>query len=1036
MNRILKLLTILIAVPFLFSCNGGNNASYTNVKHPEWVKSAVIYEVNVRQFTPEGTFAAFDTHLERLSDLGVDILWFMPVHPIGVEARKGSLGSYYSVQNYTEINPEFGTLEDFKATVNKAHALGFKVILDWVANHTSRDHSWITEHPEWYVKDSTGAILAPFDWTDVAKLDYSNKEMRKAMTEALKFWVVECGIDGYRCDVAEQVPTDFWESAFRELRKIRSDLFFLAEAENPPLQVNAFNAYYGWEMHHYMNALAQGKKSIAEFNDFLLKHAERFPQRSIALNFTSNHDENSWNGTEFERMGDAVRQFAAFSFLMPGIPLIYSGQEVGFNHRLEFFEKDNIVWNDPEDFTSFYKELIRLRDAHPSMHTPAWGAAMKVVETSLPEKVFAFERTLADDGFVASFNFSSEPVTFTVRGREVSLPAWGYDLYFLERFRVEPLSWWVGMKTPLQLMIKGEFPIKDSKVEVTGDYSGVKVTKVHNADNPLYLFVDVDITDKARAKNYVFSVTTPDGQVLYFNYLIEKRREGSAERVGFGASDALYLLMPDRFANGDPSNDTTPCTAEPGNRGNLAGRHGGDLQGIINNLDYLADLGVTTIWPTPILLDNEPNYSYHGYACADYYKVDPRFGTNELYKKMVSEAHARGLKFIQDIVVNHCGTAHWWYQNEPFNDWISKFDTFTKSNFMMSTHSDPHSSLYDRDLCVKGWFDTSMPDMNLSNEYLLRYFTQWAVWWIESADLDGIRVDTYPYSDKNKVAEWSGNVLKEYPRLTILGECWFHSPTEIAYWEGGKTKNSDGFNSNLTMVMDFVLQDHISAFNENAPIPDWDKGIKRVYTSLSMDNVYSDPYNLLVFMSNHDTPRPAHILGGDVSRMKNAYTLILTTRGVPQLYTGDEVMLRSADGTIGHCQERVDFPGGWQSDAKSAFTAEGRSKEQNELFNHVRTLLNWRKTSKAICEGRLKHFCPDAGSNAYIYFREVKGTTSNNLVMVAINNSTAPYSINWDIYKEVFGDNRPKGRDVLTGVSVSVGSSTTLPPMTSMVVEF
>ncbi len=429
----LKIKPLIIFLIIIFSgCVSKNNNAIptTNVLHPQWTENAVLYEVNVRQFTEEGTFAAFDTHLQRLSELGVDILWFMPIHPIGVVERKGELGSYYSVKDYKDINPEYGTLKDFATTVEKAHNMGFKVIIDWVANHTSRDHSWINEHPEWYVKDSLGVIVAPFDWSDVAKLDYTNNEMRSAMVDAMRFWVKEYGIDGFRCDVAEQVPVDFWDMAVAELRKERGDLFFLAEAENPTLNVNAFDAYYGWENHHMMNQLAQSKIGAKEYRKFLDNHSQKFPFASIAMNFTSNHDENSWNGTEFERMGDAVREFAALTFALPGIPMIYSGQEVGLNKRLEFFKRDPISWEDNLSFTVFYKELIAIRDAHPSMYAPIAGAPLKIIETTMPEKIFAFERSLENDSFKAFFNFSKEQVDFKFGETSYTLPPFGYLFVF------------------------------------------------------------------------------------------------------------------------------------------------------------------------------------------------------------------------------------------------------------------------------------------------------------------------------------------------------------------------------------------------------------------------------------------------------------------------------------------------------------------------------------------------------------------------------------------------------------------------------
>ena len=442
MKMIKTIFFAAVALLLLAGCAGKSGqevqSPVSNVSHPDWTASAVLYEVNVRQYTKEGTFKAFEKHLPRLKELGVDILWFMPVYPIGEVERKGELGSYYSIRDYKAINPEFGDIEDFQSVVDKAHELGFKVILDWVANHTSRDHGWIAGHPEWYVMDdSTGTPVAPFDWTDVAELNYDNADMRAAMLDAMTYWVSEVGVDGFRCDVAHEVPVDFWNDAVAALREIRPDLFMLAESEEPALMTDAFDAYYGWSNHAFMNRLAQGKATAAEYAAYRVEHEGKLPVESIEMNFTSNHDENSWNGTEFERMGDAARQFAALTFAEPGMPLIYSGQEVGNDNSLEFFMRDPIVWEDRGGFTQFYQELIAMRDAHPSMYAPREGAPMVILASDRPEQVFAFERRLSDgsDGFAAVFNFSAEEVTVTVSegsiaGQSYTLPAHGYQFVF------------------------------------------------------------------------------------------------------------------------------------------------------------------------------------------------------------------------------------------------------------------------------------------------------------------------------------------------------------------------------------------------------------------------------------------------------------------------------------------------------------------------------------------------------------------------------------------------------------------------------
>jgi glycosidase len=377
------------------------------VEHPAWAFDATIYEVNVRQYTPEGTFAAFEEHLPRLSELGVKILWLMPIHPIGELERKGTFGSYYSIKDYKGINPEFGNLDDFKKLVNKAHEFGMKVIIDWVANHTSHDNHLVFEHPDWYTRDSVGNLVSPFDWTDVVQLNYDNAELREYMLGALKFWVEEADIDGYRCDVASMVPTDFWNNARVELDKIKP-VFMLAEAEEEELQEFAFDADYGWEFHHIMNGIAKGEKTVLDIDEYYQRELVRYPKNTIKMHFTSNHDENSWAGTEFDRMGEAAaKSFAALTYVIPGMPLIYNGQEVAFKRMLKFFDKDEIDWTANEEFTSLYKSLVSLRSKNTALHAAQNGADMFRVKTSNDVNVFAITRENDKDKVFAIFNFSN-----------------------------------------------------------------------------------------------------------------------------------------------------------------------------------------------------------------------------------------------------------------------------------------------------------------------------------------------------------------------------------------------------------------------------------------------------------------------------------------------------------------------------------------------------------------------------------------------------------------------------------------------------
>lgn len=387
------------------------------VIHPDWVSDATIYEVNTRQFTHEGTFKAFETHLSRLNELGVKIIWFMPIHPIGELNRKGSLGSYYSVRDYLAVNPEFGTLDDFKQVVSKAHEFGMKVIIDWVANHTSHDALLIKENPDWYVYDSIGRVISPFDWSDVAKLDYSKKELREYMINAMKFWVKDIGIDGFRCDVAAEVSVDFWNEARKELDVIKP-VFMLAEAEEPELQKYAFDADYAWKFHKIMNQIAQNKESVNGLEKYLLNSIAVYPKNTIKLNFITNHDENSWNGAEFERMGESFKTFAALSFVIPGIPLIYSGQEVGLNKRLKFFEKDDIIWTDSLSLTPFYKKLVELKKTSSVLAVGDNGADILRIKSSNDSCVFSFLRKNETEKLFSIFNLSDKDLKITLEGDE------------------------------------------------------------------------------------------------------------------------------------------------------------------------------------------------------------------------------------------------------------------------------------------------------------------------------------------------------------------------------------------------------------------------------------------------------------------------------------------------------------------------------------------------------------------------------------------------------------------------------------------
>ena len=605
--------------------------------------------------------------------------------------------------------------------------------------------------------------------------------------------------------------------------------------------------------------------------------------------------------------------------------------------------------------------------------------------------------------------------------------------------RVEPLSWWVGMKTDLQLLIQGT-GISDYDVTIEGG-KGVSVGKVTKAESPNYLFVDVNIAPDAEPGTY-YIVFSKDGQSFKYPYEIAAREEGSAERKSFTTADMVYLIMPDRFANGDPSNDSTEDTAEKANRADGNGRHGGDIQGIIDHLDYISELGATYIWTTPFLEDNAPDGSYHGYAASDYYHIDSRFGSNELYRTLVDKAREKGIGIIMDIVPNHCGTEHWWMNDLPFQDWIHQFPEYTGTNVAFSTNMDPNASQKDLYIQESGWFVPSMVDMNLDNPYVLQYFIQWGVWWIEYSGLNGFRVDTYPYNEKVPASEWCKAIMNEYPDFNIVGECWTSSIPQLAYWQGGN-ENKDGFDSNLPSIMDFPLHDAMrAALAEDEG--GWGAGMTKVYDILSHDFVYHDLSKMLIFPGNHDTARIGDVVRKDPRALKIAMAMMATMRGIPQIFAGDELMFVSSkpDNIGDHPGFRVDFPGGWEGDEIDLFTAEGRKAQTHntdglkvekgqaaDLFDYVSGLFQWRKTKDVIHNGKTMHFM--TRDNTYAYFRY----DEDDVVFVYINNTLEDKTVPWSYYSEI-SEGLKGGVDVLTGEPFEVSDDTVVAPKTALVVEY
>ena len=579
--------------------------------------------------------------------------------------------------------------------------------------------------------------------------------------------------------------------------------------------------------------------------------------------------------------------------------------------------------------------------------------------------------------------------------------------------RVEPPCWWTGMETPLQLMIHGD-RVGEYDVSVSGP-RGVRVAAVHNAQSIDYLFVDIKISPNAKPGNYDLVFSRGD-EVFSLPYNIGQRRKGSADRESFGPSDAIYLVMPDRFANRDASNDDVPGMNESSDPDAFFGRHGGDIQGIEDHLDYIADMGFTALWCTPLLEDNETVESYHGYACTDYYRIDPRFGDNEKYREMVGMAHSKGIKVIMDVVTNHSGVHHWWYSDPPFSDWIHFWPEYTHSNCSFSVHQDPYCSDADRQNMLGGWFDVAMADMNLDNPCLLQYFKQWAVWWIEWADLDGLRVDTYPYNEKIPMSQWCAAVRKEYPSINIVGECWTTNTAQAAYWQDG-ANNADGFDSNLPSIMDFSLHDAICR-GINTDKEDWENGLSAVYQSVACDGFISDPLNMMIFPGNHDTEHIADVCRRDPERVKLVMALMATLRGYPQIFTGDEIFSVSRDLSQGHGGLRVEFDDNWAEDPV-----------KKDIHDYTRALLRWRKTSKAVHCGKTLHFL--SRDNTYAYFRY----TDSEAVFVYLNNNTEPRQIPWNDYSEISSTLGKDVRDVLSGNKVDP-SSMTAAPKSAIILEF
>ena len=569
---------------------------------------------------------------------------------------------------------------------------------------------------------------------------------------------------------------------------------------------------------------------------------------------------------------------------------------------------------------------------------------------------------------------------------------------FAQLERLEPPNWWADMNlTSVQLLCYGE---NISDYEVSS--KDITIVNVERTENPNYLFVNVNF-EGLSAGEYSFKFKKKGSKSFTKAFALKERDANSKERESFNSSDLVYLIMPDRFANGDTSNDSMPSVTEKVNRAEQGGRHGGDLQGVINQLDYLEDLGVTALWSTPLLEDNDAKYSYHTYAQSDVYKIDPRYGTNEDYKHLATEMEQRDMKLIMDYVTNHWGAEHWLIKDLPEQSWIHQFednkdkdfplDGYANSNYRMTTQYDPNASAIDIRYCEDGWFTSTMPDLNQSNPKTLTYLIQNAIWWIEYSGLDGFRVDTYSYNDKEGIANWTKAITDEYPNFNIVGEVWLHNQAQIAYWQkDSKIGALQNFNSHCPSVMDFTLHDAIGVMfkEDNAS---WNDGMIKAYDNFVNDFLYQDIDNLMVFAENHDTGRINEIYNGSLDHYKLAMTLVATTRGTPQIYYGSEIGMRGDKGK-GDGAIRQDFPGGWATDANNAFTKDGRTEEQEAYHSFSKTLFNFRKETPALHTGELLHYLPE--NNVYVYFRSLEDQT----VMVVLNNNPEEQTLDLSRFAE------------------------------------
>ena len=574
--------------------------------------------------------------------------------------------------------------------------------------------------------------------------------------------------------------------------------------------------------------------------------------------------------------------------------------------------------------------------------------------------------------------------------------------------KVEPPNWWVGMNNPkLQLMIYGQ-NIAHKNIDIPD--KNIVIDSISKADNPNYIFLNLDLINIKKAQKFDIHFKGSPKNLIY-TYELKQRSNNSENRIGFNSSDVIYLITPDRFANGNPKNDIHLEMKEKTiDRKHDYARHGGDIDGIINHLDYIHNMGFTAIWPTPMLTNDMHESSYHGYAMTDFYQVDPRFGTLNEYMDLSKKAKEKGIKLIIDQVANHCGSEHWWMKDLPFDDWINyqkeiESKSLTITNHRRTSNQDMYASQYDKDLMSKGWFVSAMPDLNQQNPFMAKYIIQNSIWWIETLDLGGIRQDTYPYSDKTFMSNWAGAIMHEYPKFSIVGEEWSYNPLLVGYWQKG-SNNKDGYESNLRSTMDFPMQKAIvDGLNEEES---WDTGLVKMYEGLANDFAYAKPNDIMAFLDNHDKDRIFTEFNEDIILTKMALSYLLMLPRIPQIYYGTEILLENSKKPGDHGLIRSEFPGGWKGDKVNGFTGKGLTKDQNEIQYFLQKTLNYRKSSEAIHNGKTIHFSPIDG--IYVLFRTIK----DEVVVLIINKNKSPINLDLNRFKEIGIDGK-KLKNIVSG---------------------